>query len=301
MSLPPPAVCLLGFGEVGQTLAHDLAQRGVADVRAWDILFDDPGSIPSVAVASGTAVRRGTSLQQAAAGANVVVSAVTAGQCLAAAREAGPHLGAGSWYFDLNSVSPGTKTAAAKVVDAAGARYVEAAVMAPIGPKRSATTMLLGGPHATDFLPQAHELGFTGASVFAAELGRASAAKMCRSVIVKGMEALVGESMLAARRYGVESAVLQSLGDLFPRADWAELGRYMISRSLQHGRRRAEEMREVAVTVGDVGIEPLMSTAIVGRQDWAAQFAADAQVQPLAALLDKILTQVPEPEAGRSC
>ena len=97
-------------------------------------------------------------------------------------------------------------------------------------------------------------LGFTGASVFAREVGKASAAKMCRSVMVKGMEALLTESLLTARRHGVEETVLASLKDLFPAADWRKLAQYMISRSLIHGKRRAEEMREVAQTVKNAGL-----------------------------------------------
>src|SRR5205814_2940164 len=76
---------------------------------------------------------------------------------------------------------------------------------------------------------------------------------MCRSVIIKGMEALLAESLLTARRHGVEDAVLASLQDLFPVGDWRALARYMISRSLQHGRRRAEEMREAVKTVAEAG------------------------------------------------
>jgi 3-hydroxyisobutyrate dehydrogenase-like beta-hydroxyacid dehydrogenase len=290
---PVRSICLLGFGEVGQTLAADLAERGGVTLRSWDILFSDPQSRPSLAAACSRATPA-TDLRAAASAAGVIISAVTAAQCVAAARSASVHLANGAYFVDLNSVSPATKVEAARVVADAGGRYVESAVMAPIGPKRIATPMLLGGPHAAEFLPLARELGFAGASVYAAELGRASAAKMCRSIIIKGMEALLGESLLTARRYGVDGTVLESLRDLFPGADWPELGRYMISRSLQHGKRRAEEMREVAVTASEAGIEPLMSSAIAGRQDWAAQFAEAAQIKPLTELLDAVLDSVPE-------
>jgi len=95
--------------------------------------------------------------------------------------------------------------------------------------------------------------------------------------------------------------VLESLRDLLPGADWPELSRYMLSRSLQHGRRRAEEMREVATTVGEAGIDPLMSTAIAARQEWAARHAAAARVEPLTELLDAVLASVPQPAKSRSC
>ena len=108
--------------------------------------------------------------------------------------------------------------------------------------------------------------------------------------MVKGIEALLTESLLAARHHGVEATVLASLQDLFPAADWRKLAQYMISRSLIHGKRRAEEMREVTVTVTNAGLTPHMSAACAERQDWAAQFRSAADEQTLEAMLDQIRT-----------
>jgi len=280
-------IALVGFGEVGQTLATDLVQREVRTPTAWDLLFRDPDSIPSRALRAGS-VRAASGAAEAVADADVVISAVTAAQCVAAARDASEALAPGTFFVDLNSVAPRTKSEAAAIVNARGARYVESAVMSPIGPRRIASPMLLGGPHAAAFMEIARTLGFAGARVHSDVIGQASAAKMCRSVVVKGIEALITESMLTARHYGVEPAVLESLRDLFPGADWSTLARYMISRSLKHGRRRAEEMREVARTVADAGIEPDMSVAAARRQDWAAQFHGLAELEPLAPMLDAL-------------
>jgi 3-hydroxyisobutyrate dehydrogenase-like beta-hydroxyacid dehydrogenase len=181
------------------------------------------------------------------------------------------------------------KQKAAAIVEGAGGRYVEAAVMSPFPPKRLGTSMLLGGPCARDFLPRLDALGFRGARFYADQVGPASATKMCRSVMIKGIEALLTESMLTARHYGVEDDVLNSLSDLLPVGDWHKLARYMISRSLEHGRRRAEEMREVAATVREAGLEPLMSAATAERQDWAAARKAALAHGPLGAVLDSML------------
>jgi 3-hydroxyisobutyrate dehydrogenase-like beta-hydroxyacid dehydrogenase len=294
-----PRICLIGFGEVGQTLASDLRDRGHRDLSAWDVLFPDPRSNPSRAVAG--LVKAGTDARKALSNADIVISAVTAAQCVEAARTAGPCLRAGAFYVDLNSVAPGTKAAAATLIASSGGRYVEAAVMAPIGPKRIATSMLLGGPHAVAFLDNAQGLGFTGTRVYSDVIGKASAAKMCRSVMIKGIEALLTEAMLSARSYGVEHTVLDSLRDLFPGADWPKLSRYMISRSLQHGRRRAEEMREAAITVRDAGIEPHMSAATARRHDWAAAYAGAAHLEPLEPMLDAILASVRSPPGEQEC
>jgi 3-hydroxyisobutyrate dehydrogenase-like beta-hydroxyacid dehydrogenase len=278
-------VCLLGFGEVGQALAIDLVARGVNGLSAWDILFPVAESAPSRAIAA-KGLQAGASVQDATANADLVISAVTAAQDVVAARSVAPHLKRNAYFLDVNSVSPGVKVEASHIVEAAGGRYVEAAIMSPINPKRASSPILFGGPHAAEFLPLARQLGFSAASVFSDRVGSASAAKMCRSVIVKGMEALLGESLLAARRYGVEEAVLDSLGSLLAKDDWHAQARYMISRSLIHGRRRAEEMREVARTVVEAGFEPRMSSACAVWQDWAAAHRAAAAHENLNEMLD---------------
>jgi 3-hydroxyisobutyrate dehydrogenase-like beta-hydroxyacid dehydrogenase len=101
-----------------------------------------------------------------------------------------------------------------------------------------------------------------------AEVGQASAIKMFRSIMIKGLEALVLESMLAASEYRVEERVLASLKETFPALDWEKLSGYMLERVVSHGKRRAAEMREVAETLRGIGIEPLMAGATAARQQW---------------------------------
>lgn len=283
-------IALIGFGEVGQILADDLAKAGVQHLSAYDILFDCPDSIPSRG-AGNRGLRAAISAPQAVKDCELVLSAVTAASDLAAARSVVAGLAPGTYYVDLNSASPGMKRQAADIIEQAGGRYVEAAVMTPFPPKRIASLMLLGGCHAEEFLTRATPLGFK-AEVFSPEIGKASATKMCRSVMIKGIEALLMESMLTARRYGVEDTVLASLSDLLPVGDWRRLARYMISRSLEHGVRRAEEMREVANTVTEVGVSPLMSTAAAERQDWAAEHKSALNEESLGALLDSVLRDI---------
>jgi 3-hydroxyisobutyrate dehydrogenase-like beta-hydroxyacid dehydrogenase len=282
-------LAIIGFGEVGQILAADLHSQGAKELVAWDIIFPAAREPHPALAAAG--VHAAVSAADAVTEAELVISAVTAAQTVEAARAASAGLEPDAYFLDLNSVSPQVKQEAAQIIATAGGRYVEAAVMSPVPPRRLATPMLLGGPDATAFLPVAQRLGFTGAEVFSHEIGRASAAKMCRSVMVKGIEALLTESLLTARRYGVEDAVLESLGNLLPSEDWRALARYMIGRSILHGRRRAEEMREVARTVSHAGLAPVMSRATAERQDWTAQYGSAADAETLEGMLDAILRQ----------
>lgn len=285
-------IAVIGFGEVGGILARDLRAAGVDRIAAFDLAFTDRASPQSRAAREHGAVIC-ASAAEATTQAGLIVSAVTAGAALDAARSAAPGMDHGPFFLDLNSVSPGTKREAASVVGRAGGRYVEAAVMTSVPPHGIRSPMLLGGPHAEAFARHAEALGMR-AAVFAPEVGGASAVKMCRSVVIKGLEALAIESMLAARHYGVERQVLASLADTLPHADWAGLARYMIGRPLVHGKRRAEEMREVARTVREAGIEPILSAPTAIRQDWAAERGRELPPDILAggdlqALLDAFL------------
>jgi 3-hydroxyisobutyrate dehydrogenase-like beta-hydroxyacid dehydrogenase len=289
-------IALIGLGEVGRILGEDLSSQDIG-LSAFDLKFTDTASALAM-TAAAMGVWAAPSAREATSGCDLVISAVTAAQTLAAAQSVTDGLASGAIFLDLNSASPGVKRQAAEMIHRAGGRYVEAAVMSPVPPKRIATPMLLGGPHADAFLSAAHELGFAGASFFSGETGKASAAKMCRSVMVKGIEALLSESLLAARAYGVEDTVLKSLDDLFPGPEWAKLARYLISRTLEHGTRRAEEMREAARTVAEAGLEPYMSSATAERQAWAPQLASALSEQDLAGMLDAMRELMRDKQKG---
>ena len=115
---------------------------------------------------------------------------------------------------------------------------------------------------------------------------------------MKGIEALVTESLLSARRYGVEAAVINSLSNVFPRDDWESYATYLISRSLRHGARRASEMKEAAKTVAEVGLNPLMSLATADRQAWAQQHCPRAIPSTLKDLLDEVNSNAATSGAG---
>jgi 3-hydroxyisobutyrate dehydrogenase-like beta-hydroxyacid dehydrogenase len=101
----------------------------------------------------------------------------------------------------------------------------------------------------------------------------ASATKMCRSVMIKGMEAMVIESFTTARAYGVEDALIASLHETFPGIDWEQQGAYFFQRVIEHGRRRSEEVREVAQTVREIGLTPWSAEGTAERQAWVADLS----------------------------
>jgi 3-hydroxyisobutyrate dehydrogenase len=277
-------VGLIGYGEVGRILAEDLRAQGLR-VIAYDSKLGSAsgsqaagaGSAPSAAQTMHQHAQRiGVALQethaQVCAHSDLVICAVTASQTLVAAKSCAPHLVPQAFFLDVNSASPGTKLAAAALIDAVGARYVEAAVMTSLPPHRIQVPMLLGGSHASALLVGLNQIGFK-AKLASETLGVASATKMSRSIMVKGMEAMVIESLSTARHYGVEDAVIASLYETFPGIDWEKQATYFFQRVIEHGRRRSEEMREVALTVREAGLSPWIAQGSAERQAHMADLA----------------------------
>ncbi len=264
---------MVGYGEVGKVFSAGLLPRA-SRVSTWDLKLADSAQAAAVrAHATGVGVAVAESMAQLSAESNLLISAVTASNTLAVAQAAAKHIRPGTVFLDLNSASPGTKQQAAQLIEAAGGHYVEAGVMTSVPPYGIRVPMLLGGTRAAELAELLKTWGLDARAV-SVDLGVASAIKMCRSVMIKGLEALVIESYATARAYGVEDHVLPTLVETFPSIDWSQQGAYFFSRVVQHGKRRAEEMREAANTVQEAGFPPFMSQAIADKQQWVADQAA---------------------------
>ena len=253
-------VALIGFGEAGQTFA-----------RPGDAVFDHKTDDPvtrqaKLADYEAAEVEGCETARQALDGAAAVLSLVTADQALIAARNGAGLLEPDALWLDMNSVAPGTKRAAAIAIEAAGGRYADVAVMAPVQPARLNVPLLVAGPHAADAAAVLAEIGFTNVQIAGSRVGDASAIKMIRSVMVKGIEALTAECILAASRAGVADAVLASLDASWKVQGWSERADYNLDRMLVHGLRRSAEMEEVAKALTDLGVSPAMTCGTIVRQ-----------------------------------
>jgi len=253
-----PAIALIGFGEAGETFAS-AAGWEESHARAHDLSAARMDHARDLGLGTGDAAG-------VLAGAELVLCLVTADQVLDAARACGPHLAPGAIWCDGNSVAPGTKREAAAIIEAAGGIYVDVAILAPVHPARLNVPLLLAGAAAARAGALLSAAGFANMRVVGDEVGRASAIKMIRSVMVKGVEALTAEMMMGAQAAGVVEEVLSSLDASEKPQAWAHKAAYNIERMVTHGARRAAEMEESAKTLASLGIEPLMTTGTVARQ-----------------------------------
>ena len=260
--LSAPRVALVGFGEAGESFARSPGWR--AEARGWDILAERRAAMAACGVETAD------DAADALADRAFLLSLVTADAALEAARGYAPLLPEGALWCDLNSVAPETKRAAAAAIEAVGGRYVDVAVMAPVD-KGMAVPLLVSGPHALAAQPLLEALGFSNVRVVGEEVGRASAIKMIRSVMVKGLEALSWECAAAAEAAGVLDEVAASLDASEKPLRWAERIAYNRERMETHGARRAAEMEESARTLQGLGVEPVMTRGTVARQRQAAK------------------------------
>lgn len=287
-------VALIGFGEVGGRFGKDLLTSGVDRVAAYDVLFDreDGGRHMRDKAAQIGAVAC-DSHAAACESADLIISCVTAGSARDVANTVAGFIKPDQVFLDVNSVSPQDKQAGAEAIQKAGGTYVEAAVMSPIGPYGLRVPIALGGPAAAAQAERLKAIGMN-VTVRSDEIGVASAQKMCRSVMIKGIEALIVECLFAARHYGVEEDVLASLKRTYPGIDWPKQSAYMLDRVYVHGKRRAEEMEFSAATVEAAGIEPLMASAIAKRQKWVSEQSVPYnpktdENRPIGELIDKLI------------
>lgn len=288
------AIGLIGFGEAAQAFAsgwrsEDPEPAGLGPISAFDIKIEDPRLREGLLQAcEKLEVGCSRTPDEALAGKEIVFSLVTADKALQAAARVAKSLAANALYLDCNSCSPATKSAAAEIVETAGAVYVDAAVMSPVHPARHRTPLLLSGASAERARGALSNLGMNS-TIAGDKVGQASSIKMLRSVMIKGLEALTAECLLAARRAGVEKAVLASLQSSDPGLDWNKRSAYNLERMMVHGKRRAAEMQEVASTLRELGLPDRMAAATADWQRQIGELETRPQDEPLETRADLIL------------
>ena len=277
-----PRIAFLGFGEAGQAIAEGLREEGLRDegvtqITVFDILFGDAAGASLIEAANKAGIRVAASAADAVKDAQWVIAAVTAASSLEAAQSVAPHLTERPFYLDVNSVSPGRKRKTAALLGER-ARYLDVAIVSAIHPLRHKSPMMLAGPFAREALPFLVALGMKP-QVMGETVGDAAAIKMIRSVMIKGIEAVTAECFIAAERAGLLDQVTASLRNNYPTLDWEKVSEYNVERMASHGIRRAAEMREVAETLIELGIEPLMTSGTVERQQQLGEIGREPSVR----------------------
>lgn len=255
-------IAFIGFGEAGRAFAASLLADQGHTISAFDRL--DTQEMHDAM--DGHGVRRANTPAEAIAGADWIISAVTADQSFVAAQSLADALEQGQVFVDINSVSPDRKRETARLVEARYAQYVDMAVMAPVHPRGHATPVMVAGASIADLAEPLARAGFK-LDVAGEAPGDATAIKMVRSLFVKGLEAITVETALAAAASGCFDRVMASLEKSYPGLGWPDNVVYNLERTLRHGTRRAAEMRESAATLNALGLQGGIASEVADLQD----------------------------------
>ena len=270
----------IGFGEAASAIASGLRQAGVAEMVAFDAA---PAEVWRPR-AEALGVECKNAIAEVAAESDVVFSLVTARAALPVAEEAAPHLQEGALYADFNSCSPAVKREIGEAIHRARptARYAAVAVMSAVKPHGHRVPLVVDGDGARAFKERFAPYGCR-IEVLDGEVGSAALLKMCRSTVLKGLEALFLESLAAAEKMGMADRVLDSLDASFPDHRLRDLALYLVERNLEHGQRRAHELGEAAETLRSIGVEPLVADGGYRRLARAAQLQRALPERPARA------------------
>ena len=259
---------LVGYGEIGSTLGAGLRRSGLAEVLSYDKhAFDGPyaGLIQRRAQEAGVPLLR--SAAELADRAEVIIGATPGSSSIASAEALAPHLRPRHLVADIASATPRVKQTVAERLASSGADFADGSIVGTPKDGHAMPILLAGGPAARRrdaLVPWGMNLTAVGERI-----GDASAIKILRSVVMKGLEALLLECLLGARRYGIDAAVLASLDKTLARP-FPQIVQGLLTTDVIHAERRSEEAGMAAEALAEVGLDGVVARAVAERLRWVA-------------------------------
>lgn len=260
----------IGFGEAAFNIATGLKEEGFSGMAAYDACMDDPkrGSlIRERAEETGVDL---ISLETAQREGKFVASMNSASAALSVAETVIPQLQAGQVFIDFNSASPDVEEKIDRIPRKEGVLFCDAGVMGTVPGNRHRVPMFLAGDGA-DIFYEAFSPFHMKMTVLDAPAGGASAIKMLKSVVMKGLPQLMFESFEAAEQYGILDTLVDSLSESLNGKTVEKLADTFIVRTMIHAKRRSAEMRDVLATLDKLHTDASMTEAVVKKLDMLAE------------------------------
>lgn len=243
-------VGLMTPGDMGQAVAAQIKARGYTVCTALDKRSERSKNLAREAGLTDLG-----SVSRLVAQCDVILSVMDPGAAVDFAREAADAVRASGrkpLIADCNAIAPDTVHEIAKIVEGAGARFLDAGIIGPPPRGKAKVHLYVSGPGANDLAqfggPQLE------VHIVSERIADASALKMLYGGLNKGTQALWLEILMAAQRLGVDELLEEQLrlsrSDLL---DWA-LGQY--PKMPPKAYRWVPEMLEISKTLASAGITP---------------------------------------------
>jgi len=247
----------IGFGEVGHIFSQTLTRAG-AEVMVYDILLEEPGKADDIKKRITAAGGKAGTLQEVVKSNDYILSAVTTQMAEKVSQTVVPMLRAGQIYVDLNSTSPSVKVQIGRIIAPSDADFVEGAILGAVGATGAETRIFTAGEKGQQIADLLSGLGMN-AQFYSVEIGKASMFKMLRSIFSKGVEILLLEMLVAAKRAGIEKDLWEDITKFMAAKPFDKIGdNWMRSHAVAH-ERRYHEMLQVVQTMKELHIAPIMT------------------------------------------
>jgi 3-hydroxyisobutyrate dehydrogenase-like beta-hydroxyacid dehydrogenase len=269
---------VIGHGAVGSLFTRLMCDRG-ARVLSHDVLLDQDATQQAMRqriLANGA---KPATFEEVLTRSECVLAVTPAKYARSTAANAADLLHDGQVYCDLASTSPEDKREMAARVSATGALFVEGVILGAVGASPVSPAILLGGEGAESLASLLQHYGLR-TRFYSTEIGRASAFKLLRSVFSKGMETLLIETLVAARRAGLFDEVWQEIRTTLAKESVERMLETWIRSHAVSSERRFYEMQEVSRFLRELGVDPIVTRSTVelfGRSNQmgiAGQFAS---------------------------
>jgi 3-hydroxyisobutyrate dehydrogenase-like beta-hydroxyacid dehydrogenase len=240
-------IAILGLGEAGSHFANDLVKLGV-EVGGFD-----PNPIRNL----DNAIEVKSSNAEAVKNSHIIFSANLSAVSIEIAEEIAPFLNENQFFCEMNTSGSEKKKKIAEVLKPSGVKVIDLAIMAPVPPKGIFTPLLASGENTAEFLEKIKPLNLDISMVENGKIGDAATRKLLRSIVYKGIAAVVCEAMEAGEAFGMESYIRRQISSLIGGND--ELIDRFVEGSRTHAVRRMHEMEAVIEMLESQNIEPIVT------------------------------------------
>jgi 3-hydroxyisobutyrate dehydrogenase-like beta-hydroxyacid dehydrogenase len=252
---------IIGYGEAGTAFAKALSEKDSLSVSVFDIRFKDAKSSQLL---KNTEIEQNISvahdIKSLVAENDLILSVVTGEGAMTVIEASVPYITEGKIYVDMTSVSAKTKIHMSKLIEKQGGVFIEAVILGAIAAYGFKSPILVCGKKAQEFAAFFKQIGFD-IKYLSKDIGKASNIKMLRSVFAKGVESLLIEMMIGAKRGDVLEPVMADIVAFMDKRSFQDIANAWVTTSVFHAKRRAEEMEHVIETLNELKVRPVMTTA----------------------------------------
>jgi len=250
---------IIGFGTVGTVLSNIFNSSGIEFV-VYDVLMEDDAHKEALLNRAKQYNAPVADLPELTEQSTYVISTVTTQVAEAVAKKCVPYLRDNQYYIDCNSTSPGIKINIQNIIEASKADFIEGVILNAVNPGDSSIEMLIGGKKGedvADFLKRNN----IRARFYTAEVGKASMFKMLRSIFSKGVEVLLIEMLVSAKKAGIDKDLWKEITTFMDSKPFEQIGETWIKSHAIAYERRFHEMQQVIETMKELGVSPILTEA----------------------------------------